>query len=154
MWGLWIFHLVRGPLVTACGLADNLLSWAQYHQNQELLIRAHASVGTTYSFLGRFDEAKTHLLAARALYDPHKHRSQVLPYTQDSGIIARSILARTLWILDEVDQVEGLAQEAINMARESEHPFTLAFTLATVSMVYSSLRDADRTLLISSLNSA
>ncbi len=146
MWGLWVFHLVRGPLVTACSLADNLLSWAHRHHNQDLLIRAHESVGSTYSFLGRFDEAKTHLLAAKALHDPTRHRSQVLPYTQDPGITARIILARTLWILGEVDQVEALAQEAIGMARELQHPFTLAFTLATVSWVYSTLRDADRTL--------
>ena len=146
VWGLWVFHLVRGPLTQACELAENLLSLASRQQNPDLLIRAHESVGSTYSFLGRFDEAKTHLIAAKSLYDPTRHRSQVLPYTQDPGITARIILARTLWILGEVDQVEALAQEAIGMARELQHPFTLAFTLATVSWVYSTLRDADRTL--------
>lgn len=146
IWGLWVFHLVRGPLAQACELAENLLSLARRQQNPDLLIRAHESVGSTYSFLGRFDEAKTHLLAAKSLYDPARHHAQTLPYTQDPGITARIILARTLWILGEVDQVEALAQEAIGMARELQYPFTLAFTLATVSWVYSTLRDTDRTL--------
>ncbi|MBX3324447.1 MAG: adenylate/guanylate cyclase domain-containing protein [Nitrospira sp.] len=146
MWGLWVFHLVRGPLEKARVLADDLLSWATRRQDPDLLIRAHESVGSTYSFLGRFDEAKTHLLAAKALYDPDKHRSQVLPYTQDPGITARIMLARTLWMLGEVDHVETLLAEAMAMARELEHPFTLAFALATVSWVYSTVRDADRTL--------
>jgi class 3 adenylate cyclase/predicted ATPase/type II secretory pathway predicted ATPase ExeA len=145
-WGLWVFHLVRRPLATACDLAEQLLSLAKKEQNQDLLIRAHESVGSTYSFLGRFDEAKAHLLAAKSLYDPARHRSQALPYTQDPGITARIILARTLWILGEVDQVEALSQEAISMARELEHPFTLAFTLATVSWIYATIRDVDRTL--------
>jgi predicted ATPase len=48
--------------------------------------------------------------------------------------------------MGEVDQVEALAQEAIGMARELEHPFTLAFTLATASWIYSTLRDTNRTL--------
>ncbi len=147
VWGLWVFHLVRGPLATACDLAEQLLSLAKCEHNPDLLIRAHESVGSTYSFLGRFNEAKAHLLAAKSLYDPARHRSRALPYTQDPGITARIILARTLWILGEVDQVEALSEEAIGMARQLEHPFTLAFALATVSWIYSTIRDANRTLI-------
>ena len=147
-WGLWVFHLVRGPLATACDLAEHLLSQAKREQNPDMLIRAHESVGSTYSFLGRLDEAKAHLLDAKSLYDPARHRSRALPYTQDPGITARIILARTLWILGEVDQVEALSQEAIGMARELEHPFTLAFALATVSWIYATIRDADQTLVL------
>ena len=146
MWGLWVFHLVRGPLAKACTLAENLLSWASRQQNPDLLIRAHESVGSTYSFLGRFSEARTHLCEAKSLYDPQRHHTHVLPYTQDPGITARIILARTLWIVGEVDEVETLVAEAIAMARELEHPFTLAFTLATASWIYSTLRDTNRTL--------
>jgi class 3 adenylate cyclase/predicted ATPase len=146
IWGLWVFHLVRGPLAKACVLAEDLLAWATHRHNPDLLIRAHESVGSTYSFLGRFDEAKTHLLAATVLYDPERHRSQVLPYAQDPGITARVILARTLWILGEIDQVEALALEAIAMARALGHPFTLAFTLTTVAWTYSTLQDTDHTL--------
>jgi class 3 adenylate cyclase/predicted ATPase/ABC-type cobalamin/Fe3+-siderophores transport system ATPase subunit len=148
VWGLWVFHLVRGPLATACDLAEHLLSLAEREQDPDMLIRAHESVGSTYSFLGRFDEAKAHLLAAKSLYDPARHRSNTLPYTQDPGITARIILARTLWILGEVDQVEALSQEAIGMARQLEHPFTLAFALATVSWIYSTVRAANRTLVL------
>ncbi|MGE0643829.1 MAG: adenylate/guanylate cyclase domain-containing protein [Nitrospira sp.] len=146
IWGLWVFHLVRGPLAKACALAEDLLSWASRQHNPDLLIRAHESVGSTYSFLGRFCEAKTHLCEAKALYDPQRHRSQVLPYTQDPGITARITLARTLWIVGEVDEVETLVEEAITMARELDHPFTLAFALATASWIYPTLRDANRTL--------
>lgn len=146
LWGLWVFHLVRGPLAKACVLAEDLLAWATHRDNPDLLIRAHESVGSTYSFLGRFEEAKTHLLAAKALYDPARQRVQSLPYTQDPGITARMMLARTLWILGEVDQVEALALEAIAMARALGHPFTLAFTLTTVAWTYSTLRDTNKTL--------
>ena len=146
IWGLWVFHLVRGKLADARGLAENLLSLANREQRSDLLIRAHESVGSTYLFLGRFDEARTHLLTATSLYDPNQHHSHVVPYTQDPGITARIMLARTLWILGEVDQVEPLALEAIAMARELEHPFTLVFTLATLSWIYSTVRDVNRTL--------
>ena len=56
------------------------------------------------------------------------------------------MLARTLWILGEVEQAETLALEAIGMARELEHPFTLVFTLVSLSWIYSTFRNAKRTL--------
>ncbi|NGZ97884.1 MAG: adenylate/guanylate cyclase domain-containing protein [Nitrospira sp. WS110] len=146
IWGLWVFHLVRGPLGKACTLAESLLSWASHQQSQNLLTRAHVSVGSTYFFLGRFGEAKAHLCKAKSLYDPGQQGSKTLPYTQDPGITARIMLARTLWILGEVDGVETLVTDAIGMARELEHPYTLTFTLVTASRVYSILRDVPRTL--------
>jgi predicted ATPase len=45
-----------------------------------------------------------------------------------------------------VDQVESLALEAISMARELEHPFTLVFTLCHLSLIYSTVRNANRVL--------
>ncbi len=146
IWGLWVFHLVGGHADTARGLAENLLALAGREQNPDLLIRAHESVGSSYFFLGRFDEAKTHQLAAKTLFDPNRNRSHDLPYTQDPGITARIILAWTCWILGEVDQVEPLALEALGMARELEHPFTLVFALTSLSWIYSTTRDAQRTL--------
>ncbi len=146
IWGLWVFHLVGGHADTARGLAENLLALAGRAQNPDLLIRAHESVGSSYFFLGRFDEAKAHQLAAKALFDPNQNRSHALPYTQDPGITARIILAWVFWILGEVDQVEPLALEALAMARELEHPFTLVFALTSLSWIYSTTRDAQRTL--------
>lgn len=136
-WGLWIFHLVRGQLATAGVLAEDLLALSQLQQKQDLLVRAHSSMGWTSFFFGRFDEAKSHLLTTVSLHDSHK-----ISFTQDAGVSARTILARTQWILGKVDQVESLVQEAVGMARELGHPFTLAFTLTAASEVHVTLRDA------------
>ena len=143
--GLWVFHLVRGQLANARELAENLLALAQREQSSDLLIEAHRALGSTYFFLGRFDEARTHLLTAKSLDDPNQHRSLALRYGQDPGITARIYLARTLWILGEVEPVDTLAREAIGMARELEHPYTLVFTLVFLSWLYSAVRNAKRT---------
>jgi predicted ATPase len=144
--GLWVFHLVRGQLANARGLADNLLALAHREQSSDLLVEAHRDLGTTYFYLGQFDEARTHLLAAKSLDDPNQHRSLALRYGQDPGITARTYLARTLWILGEVEQADTLALEAIGMARAAEHPYTLVFTLVFLSWLYSAARNMNRTL--------
>ena len=146
IWGLWVFHLVRGQLANARGLAENLLALAHREQSSDLLVEAHRNLGTTYFYLGRFDEARTHLLTAKSLYDPNQHRSHAVLYGQDPGITARIYLARTLWILGELEQVEPLALEAIGMARKLEHPYTLVFTLNFLSWLYSAARNMNRTL--------
>jgi predicted ATPase len=102
--------------------------------------------GSTYFFLGRFDEAKHHLLTAKSLDDPNQHHSLALRYGQDPGITARIMLARTFWILGEVEQAETLALEAIGLARAAGHPYTLVFTLVFLSRIYSAVRNATRTL--------
>ena len=146
IWGLWVFHLVRGQLANARGLAENLLALAHREQSSDLLVEAHRNLGTTYFYLGRFDEARTHLLTAKSLYEPNQHRSHAVLYGQDPGITARIYLARTLWILGELEQVEPLALEAIGMARKLEHPYTLVFTLNFLSWLYSAARNMNRTL--------
>ncbi|MEO6307595.1 MAG: adenylate/guanylate cyclase domain-containing protein [Nitrospiraceae bacterium] len=144
--GLWVFHLVRGQLANARSLAENLLALANREQISDLLIDSHHLLGSTYFFLGRFDEAKNHLLTAKSLDDPNQHRSLALRYGQDPGITARIMLARTLWILGEVEKAETVALEAIGMARAAEHPYTLVFTLVFLSRIYSAVRNAKRTL--------
>lgn len=144
--GLYVFHLIRGHLANARSLADNLLALAHHEQSSDLLIEAHQALGTTYFFLGRFDEARTHLLTVKSLYDPNQHRSHVVLYGQDPGITARIFLARTLWTLGELEPVEPLALEAIGMARELKHPYTLVFTLVFLSYLYSAARNIHRTL--------
>ena len=45
IWGLWVFHLVRGHLANARGLAENLLALAHREQSSDLLIEAHRDCG-------------------------------------------------------------------------------------------------------------
>ncbi|SEQ59858.1 ATP-binding protein [Nitrosomonas ureae] len=143
--GLWVFHLVRGQLANARELAENLLGLAHREQSSDLLIEAHHALGVTNFFLGRFDEARTHLFAAKSLDDPNQQRSQDFFYGQDPGITARIFLARTFWILGEIEHIEPLALEAVGLARELAHPFTMVFALTSLSWIYSTLRNAKKT---------
>ena len=120
--------------------------WLTREQISDLLIEAHRPVGSTYFFLGRFDEAKHHLLAAISLDDPNQHRSLALRYGQDPGITARILLARTLWILGEVEQAETLALEAIAHGEGGGTPIHSGFYLMFLSRIYSAVRNATRTL--------
>lgn len=144
--GLWVFHLIRGNLFYAHSLTEELLALAQREQNSDLLIDARHTAGSTCFFLGRFDEARTHLSAAKFSDNLERYRSNVFFYGQDLEITVRIMLARTLWISGEIDQAGVLASETIGMARKLEHPFTRVFTLVFLIWIYSGARNAKKTL--------
>jgi predicted ATPase len=66
---------------------------------------------------------------AMALYDRQKHRSHAFVYGQDPGVACRSFAAWPIWVLGYPEQALRSANEALTLAQELTHPFSLAFAL-------------------------
>jgi predicted ATPase len=134
--GLWAFYVTRGELETAHELGEQLLRMAQQVQDPALLLEAHRVLGTTLSYLGEFVAGLAHLTQSRLLYDPQQHRSQTIHYAQDSGVICLAYMSEVLWYLGYPDQALRRSQEALALARELAHPFSLAFALNFASALH------------------
>jgi predicted ATPase len=63
------------------------------------------------------------------LYNPTQHRSHAFLYGQDPGVACRSYAAYALWLLGYPDQALQRSQEALILAQELAHPFSLAYAL-------------------------
>ncbi len=129
LWGLWLFYEVRGELQTARELAEQLLSLAQRQQDPALLLPAHRAMGQTVYCQGELARARAYLEQGIALYDPQRHRSLAFHYSQDVGVGLRTFAANVLWYLGYPDQAVERMQEALTLARELSHPFSLALAL-------------------------
>jgi predicted ATPase len=140
--GLWAFYVTRGELETAHELGERLLRMAQQVQDPALLLEAHRVLGTTLSYRGEFVAGLAHLTQSRPLYDPQQHYSQTVRYAQDSGVICLAYMSQVLWYLGYPDQALRRSQEALTLARELAHPFSLAFALNFAGVLYHFLRDA------------
>jgi predicted ATPase len=127
--GLWMFHLVRGELQTACDEAEELLRLANRQQVPALFLAAHDALGLTLTYLGELAMARRHLEQGIALYNPTQHRSLAFLYGQDPGVVCLSFAAWVLWLLGYPDQALQRSQEALSLAQELSHPFSLAFAL-------------------------
>jgi adenylate cyclase len=64
-----------------------------------------------------------------ALYDPQQHRAIAFLHGEDAGVICCSYAAWTLWYLGYPDQGLTRSHEAVTLARQSAHPFSLGFAL-------------------------
>ena len=133
--GLWYFYLMRSELRTARELGEHLLTLAQQVGDLVLRVEAHYALGLTLNYLGEFAAAQTHLEQGIALYDPQQHRAHAFRYGQDPGVACRAYVAVTLWWLGYPEQALQRGHEAVMLARELAHPFSLGFALFLTSWV-------------------
>jgi class 3 adenylate cyclase/predicted ATPase len=122
--GLWTVCFIRGELSRALELAEELLARGQ--NNITLTLFAEWALGDTCFNLGELRLAKEHLEIALTLYDPEQHSPRVIPGGVDSRINCLSYIGMTLWQLGYPDQAIKACTEAVTLAQELSHPFSLA----------------------------
>ena len=140
--GLRFFYTALGELQTARELGEQLLRLAQSAGDAELLVEAHYALAVPLHFLGDFVSAREHLEQTIALYDPWRHPDHAVRYGLDPGVAARSLVAWLLWELGYPDRALKKTRAALSMARESSHPFTLAYALLLSSTILLWRRDS------------
>jgi class 3 adenylate cyclase/predicted ATPase len=136
LYGLFLVYLGVGEHKTAHGLAAQLLSLAQRQQASSFLLLAHRALGQVLFYLGEPADAREHVEQGLTLYDPQKHNPQVSGVATDSGVACWSFAAWVLWYLGYPDQALKRAHEALTLARELSHPFSLAFALSFASWLH------------------
>jgi predicted ATPase/class 3 adenylate cyclase len=142
LYGLWSFHVSRLESQATRELADQIFSLAQRSQDPGLLLEAHRVLGQTMYFFGEPAPAREHLEQGMALYDPQQHRTHAFVYGQDPGVLCRSIVAVTTWLLGYPDQALQSTLEALTLAQEINHPFSLVSALLLAAGVYHCRREA------------
>jgi class 3 adenylate cyclase/predicted ATPase len=134
--GLWNYYLVRAELRTAHALGEQLLSLAQQAQHPVMLVAAHSALGRTLLFLGETALAHTHFEQGIALYDSQQYRAAVFHGGGDAGVICHSLSSWTLWFLGYPDQGLARSHEAVTLAQQIAHPFSLGFALFFAAMLH------------------
>ena len=143
--GLWYVLSARAELQTARELGEQLLSLAQRAQDPALLLEAHHALGQTLFFLGEFAPARAHLEQGIALYDPQQHRSHAFLYRPGPrGGLPASVRPGPCGSWLSGPGPAGRVHEALTLAQELAHPFSLAFALNFAAMLHQFRREARR----------
>ena len=140
--GLWVFHEARAELQVARELAEQLLVLAQRLQDPVYLIEAYLALGCTLYWLGEFAPARVYLEQAMALYDVQQHGSLAFLYgSEDPAVVCLSYAALALWLLGYPEQGRRRSTEALTLAQELSHPFSLAFALDLAAWLHQLRRE-------------
>lgn len=127
--GVALAALTRGELHRAHELGGRLVALGELGGDAMVAVEGQYMLGVTAFWLGELVAARDHLEQAIAGYAPERARSHLVIYAQDPRIICLSRLAYTLWHLGRREQAEQRADEALRLAAELEHPFSLAYAL-------------------------
>jgi predicted ATPase len=141
LFGLWRYYVVRPQLHKARELGETLLRLAHQAHDPALAVVAHYALGVTRFFLGALPAARPHLEEGIARYTPDQHRSLVFRMGQDPGVACRAYAAWTLWLQGYADQALVHLHDALVLAHELSHPFSLASARCYTASVYQFRRD-------------
>jgi predicted ATPase len=136
LYWLFSFYAVRTEYKTARELGEQFLSLAQSVQDPALLLPAHQALGQCLYLLGELIPAREHLEQGIPLYDPQQHRSHAFLYGADPGVVCRTWVALALWLLGYPDQALKRTHEALSLARELSHFYSLAVALGRAAMLH------------------
>jgi predicted ATPase len=112
-----------------------MLRLAQQAQDAALAVVAHYALGFAELSLGALPAARQHLEDGIARYTPDQRRAPVFRMGNDLGIGCRQFAALTLWLLGYPEQALARLHEALTLAHELSHPYSLAFARCWAALV-------------------
>jgi predicted ATPase len=145
--GLVSFHHVRAELRAGRAVGERLLRFTEGVEDPLPLVQAHYGQGAILFDLAELAPALSHLERALALYHTQQHEAHVSLYGgYDPGVACLHWSAMTLWFLGYPDQAQRRSDEALRLAQELAHPFSLAWAwhIAAVVHQYRGERQAAR----------
>jgi predicted ATPase len=128
--GLYVFSSNRAEFHTAHELAKQLLALARSGQNPARLPYAYLALGTTLFRHGELVPAREHLEQSLALFDVQKHHLSASLASSSAVVGALAYMAWVLWYLGYPTQALQKSHEAVALAQELAHPFSIAFALS------------------------
>lgn len=130
--GLWGFRIVRGELQSAHRLAKRLLALADAQGEPAQRLEAHYAQSAASFYMGHFGDALAHAEMGCDLYDPERHRRGAL---QDTGVACHCYAAWSLWNLDRGAEARRHSAFALQLARDLDHPISVAWALDFAAML-------------------
>ncbi|MFN2272607.1 MAG: hypothetical protein ACK2US_17325, partial [Anaerolineae bacterium] len=114
----------------ARALGQEALKLAKQTGDPVLLAASHWRLGFILFALGEYTAAHAHLEKTMVFYEPHHHQALISMCVANPGPSAIAYDACCLWCLGYPDQALQRSEEALTLARELDHPFTLGDVLS------------------------
>jgi predicted ATPase len=137
IYGLWQHTSGSGRVILARPLSERLLRVAGETVDDGLLLQAHHSAWTTSWFSGDPAKTREHAEAGCRLYDPVKHAFHRFVYGgHDPGVCARMTGGQVEWLLGYPDKALASSNEALVLAGQIAHPFSLEIANEYAALLY------------------
>jgi tetratricopeptide (TPR) repeat protein len=136
------FRVLRALATYRMNLADfagvvmlgrELLDIAEQERDGAMLVAGHLVLGAGTAFTGDLETGLRHLEAAIELFDPKRHAPGPFHLGTSPGVVARTTSALLLRQRGFPERAAARAEEALQVARDLHHPYSLAYALYHVA---------------------
>src|SRR5262245_55702040 len=146
LFGCWGNCWMSGKNDDALIMANEFLSRSQASSDPVLLMVAHRVMGSTLLTLGDFQSSANHFGETIRLSASKEKQRLYSLYMVEPQVASLLLLSWDLWFLGYPDESLSRVSEALALARELGHPYTVAFAHYMTSVVHLLRGEADRAL--------
>ena len=144
LFGLWGHSWMSGKNDDALRMADEFLSRARLLSEIVPLMVAHRMMGSTLLTAGDFQSSVNHFEETIRLSISTRKQPLNNLYMVEPQVASLLLLSWDLWFLGHPDQSLSRVSEALALAEELGHPYTVAFAYYMASVVHLLRGDASR----------
>jgi class 3 adenylate cyclase/predicted ATPase len=127
--GLYRFYHVKGELVTAREIGEQLLDLARQGDDPACFAEAHQALGVSLLWLGEVDRACSELEAGIACYDRALHRGHAHVYGIDPGVVCLGYAGLAWWYLGRPERALERSRQVMALADKLAHPQSRSFAM-------------------------
>jgi predicted ATPase len=135
LWGYSQVYIVRADLIKHREVGARSFALAHQRSDATLLMVSHWLTGTNLFHSGEYVTSWRHLEQAHTLYDLQQRPTHVT-LGVDLRVFTLSYMSHALWGLGYPEQAVQRSGEALALARDVQHPFSLALTQAYAAMLH------------------
>ncbi len=123
------FYLVRAQHARAHTLGKELVDMASRLDDPSLVMEAHLALATACFWLSEAAASRRHANEALTRYEPRHHQTHAVEFGQDPGTLGHLYAAWSNWWLGAFDTARRHLADGLALARERNHPHSLAMAL-------------------------
>ena len=130
-------------MAIARALGEECLAIARKEGGTAMLIEAHRLLGATAVYMAEHPVDERHLREALDLYEPEKHRANILLYGYDPGTTCNGYISWALWLQGKVTEALAASDASIRLAMESQHAPNLALAYGWATFLHLCTHDLE-----------
>lgn len=140
LWVAFTLRFMLGDLNGSREVAEQALDRSR--SDPSCLCEAHHAMGGTLVSVGELEAARDHFEAALAACDARPAPWSALG--SDLRVFAHGWYSHALWLLGDEAAAQRQAEQAIALARERDHAYSLTLAFAYAALLHQMRRDTDK----------
>src|SRR5262249_51062897 len=125
--GLNVYYILRAKLKIATELALQAVELAEAAKDSSLILEAYRMMAACTFWGGDFPNSRYYMDKTYEVYDPEKHRGNILTYGQDSAVCVLANGGWLRWFQGYPEQAVTVTDKSIALAEQIGHMFSLCF---------------------------